>query len=84
MKFNAAPQCKVTAFTQTIESTIASNPDGLAIAALDQAAATNVINEAINRGITTITFDTDAPESNRLMFVGQYYTEDIDECCNHE
>jgi len=77
VKFNAASTCQVTKFVQTIESTIASNPDGLAIAVLDQAAANNVINEAISRDIMTITFDTDAPESNRLMFVGQYYTEDI-------
>ncbi len=77
VKFNAAAECKVTQFVEKIESTIASKPDGIAIACLDEQAAISVINEGIEFGVPIMTFDTDAPNSNRISFVGETYETDL-------
>ena len=43
---------------------------GLAISVSDTAAATTVINKAVEAGIVVITFDSDAPDSKRSAYVG--------------
>lgn len=52
------------------ESMVAMDVDGIAIGATDSAALTPVIDKAIESGIKVISFDTDAPESKRLGYVG--------------
>lgn len=53
-----------------IEGLIAQRIDGIGLGVLEPKALTPYINEAIKRGIPVVTFDTDAPESDRLCFIG--------------
>lgn len=52
------------------EKAVAANPAGILISVSDAALMTPEINKAIAAGIPVITVDSDAPGSNRLMFVG--------------
>jgi len=56
--------------SQIIEDLITQGVDGLAISVADTAAATTVINRAVEAGIAVITFDSDAPDSERTAYVG--------------
>lgn len=56
--------------SQIIEDLITQGVDGLAISVADTAAATTVINRAVEAGIAVITFDSDAPDSQRSAYVG--------------
>jgi ribose transport system substrate-binding protein len=56
--------------SQIIEDLITQGVDGLAISVSDTAAATTVINKAVEAGIVVITFDSDAPDSKRSAYVG--------------
>ncbi len=53
-----------------LEKVIAAKPAGILISVADAAMMTPTINSAIEAGIPVITMDSDAPSSNRLMFVG--------------
>lgn len=53
-----------------IEGLIAQGVNGIGLGVLDPTALTPYINEAIKRGIPVVTFDTDAPKSDRLCFIG--------------
>jgi ribose transport system substrate-binding protein len=53
-----------------VEDAVSSKVDGLAISAIDGAALTPDINQAVDAGIITITFDSDAPKSKRLIYIG--------------
>ncbi len=55
---------------QIIDDFITQGVDGLAISVSDIAAATTVINKAAEAGIAVITFDSDAPDSQRTAYVG--------------
>lgn len=55
---------------QIIDDFITQGVDGLAISVSDIAAATTVINKAVEAGIAVITFDSDAPDSQRTAYVG--------------
>ncbi|KKB10790.1 sugar ABC transporter substrate-binding protein [Devosia geojensis] len=55
---------------QIIEDLITQGVDGLAISVSDTAAATTVINRAVEAGIAVITFDSDAADSQRTAYVG--------------
>lgn len=70
VKWDAIPEAEITAHMKRIEANIAAQPDGLAISCLDPATNTQLINDAINAGLNVITFDTDAPESLRKLYVG--------------
>lgn len=61
---------EATTQAQIIEDLITQGVDGLAISVSDAAAATTVINRAVEAGIAVITFDSDAPDSNRVAYVG--------------
>lgn len=54
-----------------IENFIASEVDGLAISNVSAEALNPVIERALNAGIPVVTFNSDAPGSNRLAFFGQ-------------
>jgi ribose transport system substrate-binding protein len=60
----------VTAQVQIIESLIARHVDGIAVSANDPDGVTSVIDRAIENGIPVITFDSDAPKSKRLCYIG--------------
>lgn len=53
-----------------IESLIAKKVDGIAISCNQGDALVPVINKAIDAGIPTITFDSDAPGSKRITYYG--------------
>ncbi|SEA32861.1 ribose transport system substrate-binding protein [Thalassobacillus cyri] len=53
-----------------LKNMIKKKVDGIAIGPNNPAALTPFINEAIEQGINVICFDTDAPESKRLSFIG--------------
>ncbi|WP_416151620.1 sugar ABC transporter substrate-binding protein [Salipaludibacillus sp. HK11] len=55
---------------QIMDSLIKQNVDGIAIGPTDSAILTPFINKAIDAGINVICFDTDAPESNRVSYIG--------------
>src|SRR5205807_8841210 len=46
-----------------IEDAISRKVDGLAVSAIDAQALTPTVNQAVDAGILTITFDSDAPKS---------------------
>jgi len=71
VEWSAPPEADVVQHVRKIESAIAQQPDGLAVAVLDPAADVPVIKDALEQGIPTICFDTDAPESGRIGFVGR-------------
>jgi ribose transport system substrate-binding protein len=55
---------------QIMENLIAQKVDGIAIGALEPTALVPVINQAVAQGIKVIAFDTDAPDSKRLGYIG--------------
>jgi ribose transport system substrate-binding protein len=55
---------------QIIQDLITQGIDGLAISVSDVDTLTDVINQAVEAGIPTITFDADAPGSKRQAYVG--------------
>lgn len=55
---------------QIMNSLIAMKVDGIGIGPTDPAALTPFINKAVDAGIKIICFDTDAPDSKRLSYIG--------------
>ncbi|MFI5387257.1 MAG: substrate-binding domain-containing protein, partial [Fimbriimonadales bacterium] len=60
---------------QNIQHAIASHSDAILISCSDAAKVTGAINDAVKAGIPVMTFDSDAPKSQRFAFYG---TDDID------
>ena len=52
------------------QSAVAQKPAGILISAADAGVMTPDINAALGRGIPVITIDSDAPDSQRLFFIG--------------
>ena len=58
--------------TEIVEYLLEHNQvDGMAIAVIDQDEGTRLIQQALSKGIPTITFNVDAPDSGRMAYVGQ-------------
>ena len=55
---------------ETFEQALAANSDGIAVSCIDAGAFTTVIDEGIAKGVPVITFDSDAPNSKRLAYIG--------------
>lgn len=55
---------------QIMKDLIKMEVDGIGIGPTDPEALTPLINEASDAGIKIITFDTDAPQSKRLAYIG--------------
>lgn len=68
--WDAPPQGDVVLHTQRLEAAIAKNPDVLCVSCLDAEADKPLIEEARNRGIPVIGFDTPCPGSPLISFVG--------------
>ena len=60
----------VSAQVDILESLIARRVHGIAISPNDPDGVTPSINRAIKSGIPVITFDSDAPKSDRLCYIG--------------
>ena len=70
MTWDAPPAPDMEKHRKTIQTNINARPDGLAIACLAPASDIPIINEAVNAGLSVITFDTDAPDSLRQLYIG--------------
>jgi len=55
---------------QVFEDMISQGYDGIEIACIDSDAMTSSIDKAFDQGACVVTCDTDAPNSNRVAFVG--------------
>ncbi|HPN35475.1 MAG TPA: sugar-binding protein [bacterium] len=60
----------VSAQVQIIESLLSRRVDGIAISPNDPDGVTSIIDQAVRTGIPVITFDSDAPRSQRLCYIG--------------
>ncbi|HTW46135.1 MAG TPA: substrate-binding domain-containing protein [Acidobacteriaceae bacterium] len=55
---------------QALTSAVAAKPEGILISVTDAPLMQDEINKAIDAGIPVITFDSDAPHSHRMYFIG--------------
>ncbi len=55
---------------EMVENLIEQKIDGFGIGPIDPKALTPIINRAAEQGIKVLTFDTDAPQSKRLGYIG--------------
>lgn len=69
-EYTGAIQQDVGEATTVLEQVIARNPDGIALSVIDPSAYHEPINRAIEKGIPIVTFDSDAPDSDRYSFLG--------------
>ena len=53
-----------------IEQLVGQGVNGIAISCSDANVVTGVINDAVSRGVYVVTFDSDAPESDRMAYYG--------------
>jgi ribose transport system substrate-binding protein len=60
------PQEELTAFQQVVSQ----HPSGILVSVSDPKLFKDPINHAILQGIPVITIDADAPDSNRVLFIG--------------
>lgn len=70
VEFQGPIQADVAQQVNIIESLIARKVDGLAISPNDPDGIRDVIQRAMSRGIPTLTFDSDSPESRRIAYIG--------------
>ena len=68
--FDAPATADISEHIKKIEANISRRPDGLAVACLDPATDTQAIDDALAAGLNVSTFDTDCPDSGRIMYVG--------------
>ena len=54
-----------------VQNLITKGVDGIAVAVMDEPGMTPIIQEALENGIPTVTFNVDAPDSGRLGFIGE-------------
>jgi ribose transport system substrate-binding protein len=74
--WDAPPEGDVVLHTQRLEGAITKNPDVLMVSCLDAAADKPLIQEAVDRGIPVMSFDTPCPDTAVESFVGRYYYEE--------
>lgn len=55
---------------QVLRDVINSQPDGISVSALNPDAVAPVIDQAVQQGIEVVTFDADAPDSQRQAYIG--------------
>jgi len=69
-KFWGPPEASVDKQITIIETLIAQGYDGIAISPNDPESVKEVVRQAMAQGIAVVTFDSDAPESERLLYIG--------------
>jgi ribose transport system substrate-binding protein len=70
VEYRASQALELPQQVTVIENLIARHVDGLAISALDDQGLAPVIEEATKAGIKVITFDSPAPSSKALCYIG--------------
>ena len=68
--FDAPIEADAAEQAQKINSYISSGVNGIAISPNDPAGIKVVVRNALNKGIPVITFDSDAPDSGRYVYLG--------------
>jgi ribose transport system substrate-binding protein len=68
--YDAPRAFEIPAQVETIENVIARHVDGIAISAVDDQSLAPVIAEASKAGIKVLTFDSPAPSSEALSYIG--------------
>jgi len=68
--FQGPPEASIEEQLKCIESLIAQGCDGIGISPNDPEAVKDVIRRAMAKGIAVVTFDSDSPESERLLYIG--------------
>lgn len=68
--YTGAPQYDINQEATTLQQVIAKKPAGIIITSINAKAMTPYINQAIAAGIPVISFDSDAPASQRYSYLG--------------
>jgi len=68
--YTGASQYDINQEVTTMQQIIAKKPAGILVTSINAKAMTPVINQAIAAGIPVISFDSDAPDSNRYAYLG--------------
>lgn len=68
--FHGPPEATVEDQLKIIEDFITQGYDGIGISPNDPNAVKEVIKRAMAKGIAVVTFDSDSPDSNRLLYIG--------------
>jgi len=69
-KFWGPPEASVDKQITIIETLISQGYDGIAISPNDPESVKKVIKEAMDKGTAVVTFDSDSPDSDRLLYIG--------------
>jgi ribose transport system substrate-binding protein len=69
-QFVNPPKEDVARQVAVLESYVAQNVDGIIFGASDPGAFDKVVNDAGAKGVPVLTFDSDAPKSGRLIYIG--------------
>ncbi|MFC7441157.1 sugar-binding protein [Laceyella putida] len=70
IEYNGPEQADIETHLKKIDMAIASKVDGIITQGLNESQFTPLINKAIAKGIPVITIDTDAPNSQRIAYIG--------------
>lgn len=68
--YTGTPEADFASEVDVFEQVVAKNPKGIALTCVDPDAFAEPINEAIEKGIPVVTFDSDSPGSNRYSYLG--------------
>jgi ribose transport system substrate-binding protein len=68
--FQGPPQASIEEQLRIIEGLIGEGYNGIGISPNDPDAVKEVIKRAMARGIAIVTFDSDSPQSERLLYIG--------------
>ncbi|MCX5654844.1 MAG: substrate-binding domain-containing protein [Planctomycetota bacterium] len=68
--FQGAPEASIEEQLKIIESLISQGYDGIGISPNDPDAVKEIIRRAAAKGVAVVTFDSDSPDSERLVYIG--------------
>jgi len=70
VKWQTPPQEDAQLQAQYVEQLVASGVNGIAISVTDANTLNGAIQDAVNKGVIVVTFDSDAPDSGRMAYYG--------------
>ena len=68
--FHGPPEASADEQLKIIEDFMAKGYDGIGISPNDPTAVKDIIEKAMAKGIAVVTFDSDSPDSERLLYIG--------------
>jgi ribose transport system substrate-binding protein len=69
-EWSGPPNSEVGAQKQMVESALAKGADGIAISCIEPDASNPIVDAVLDKNVPIITFDSDAPKSRRLVYIG--------------